>query len=259
MQFGTGQGFQHFGLGSGCSAELGDDNPGGQVGESNTFGLLQSHSQFHDTIHREYSGVSGRIGLLAHVGEYVSLGLTATAPIKLEVDELWRQETTNVLDNDETESDSNQGRTPLFDIERPFELGAGIAVKMLEERLMLGGDVQFTDWTQTAYSSPPSEDASRDNFEQFYDSTVQIRIGAEYRIKKIDTYTRVGYFRDPIPFNGKQIHADRHFITIGVGKVFGEVIKFDIAYMRGSWKKSSESLTTARISNRVFFSTAYRH
>ena len=79
----------------------------------------------------------------------------------------------------------------LFDIERPFELGAGIAVKLLQKCLTLASDIQFTDWTQTQYSAPPSEDVSRDNFERFYDKTVQIRVGAEYQIKKIDAYTRV--------------------------------------------------------------------
>ena len=30
--------------------------------------------------------------------------------------------------------------------ERPFEFGGGIAIRLLEKRLTLAGDVQFTDW-----------------------------------------------------------------------------------------------------------------
>ncbi|MDE0043977.1 MAG: hypothetical protein OXT74_18180 [Candidatus Poribacteria bacterium] len=213
---------------------------------------------FHDTIDREYFGVGGRIGLLAHISENVTLGLTAVAPMNIEVDEVWREETDVIFDDGESEGDSDQGSL-LFDIERPFELGAGIAVKLLQECLILASDIQFTDWTQTQYSTPPSEDVSRDNFERFYDKTVQIRVGAEYQFKRIDAYTRVGYTYDPIQFNAKQIDNNRNFLTLGIGKVFDEVVKFDIAYIRGSWKQSVESLATAQTSNRLFVSAAYRY
>ena len=213
---------------------------------------------FHDTIDREYFGVGGRIGLLAYVTENVTLGLTVVAPMDIEVDEVWREETDVIFDDGESERDSDQGSI-LFDIERPFELGAGIAVKLLQKCLTLASDIQFTDWTQTQYSAPPSEDVSRDNFERFYDKTVQIRVGAEYQIKKIDAYTRVGYLYDPIPFNAKEIDNNRNSLTIGIGKVFDEVVKFDIAYIRGSWKQSVESLATTQTSNRLFVSAAYRY
>jgi hypothetical protein len=69
----------------------------------------------------------------------------------------------------------------------------------------------------------------------------------------------VGYLYDPIPFNGKEIESDRNYLTIGLGKVFDEVVKFDIAYIRGSWEQSVESLATAQTSNRLFLSAAYRY
>ena len=213
---------------------------------------------FHDTIDREYFGVGGRIGLLAYVTENIALGLTAVAPMDIEVDEVWREETDVIFDDGESERDSDQGSL-LFDIERPFELGAGIAVKLLQKCLTLASDIQFTDWTQTQYSTPPSEDVSRDNFERFYDKTVQIRVGAEYQFKKIDAYTRVGYMYDPIAFNAKEIDNNRNFLTFGIGKVFDEVVKFDIAYIRGSWKQSVDSLATSQTSNRLFVSAAYRY
>ncbi len=213
---------------------------------------------FHDTIDREYFGVGGRVGLLAYITDEVSLGLTAVAPMDIEVDEVWREETDVVFDDGASETESDQGAV-LFNIERPFELGAGIAVKLLQDCLTLAGDIQFTDWTQTQYSIPPSDDVSLDNFERFYDKTVQIRVGAEYQFKRIDAYTRVGYMHDPIPFNAKEIESNRKFLTLGVGKVFDEVVKFDIAYIRGSWEESVDLLSTAQTSNRLFLSAAYRY
>ena len=213
---------------------------------------------FYDTIDRQYYGVSGRIGLLAGIGEYVRVGLTAIAPTHLDVDEIWRQETVAVFDDGERETDADEGIVG-YELRRPFEFGAGVAVKLLEKQLTLAGDIQFTDWTQTEYDPSPAEDILSEDFEQFYDSTIQIRVGAEYQIQPIRTSVRVGYLHDPIPFNREDIDKDRNFITFGVGKIFDEVIKFDIAYMRGSWTRSGNSLTTGQTSNRVFVSAAYRY
>ena len=213
---------------------------------------------YHDTVDREYSGLGGRIGVLAFAGENVTLGATVTLPVTLEVNEVWEElEIVRFDDGDESEK-GNYGSI-LFDIKRPFEFGGGVAIKLLEKRLTLAGDVQFTDWTQTEYSVPPVADIPQDNFSRYYDSTIQIRLGAEYRIPVIETSVRVGYFRDPIPFQDRDIDDDRDFLTIGLGRIFDQIIKIDIAYMRGSWAQSSDSLTESQTANRVFVSASYRY
>ena len=213
---------------------------------------------FHDTVDREYSGLSGRVGVLAFAGENVTLGGTVTLPVNLEVSELWEQQTVVKLDDGEEVVEGDDGSI-LFDIKRPFEFGGGVAIKLLEKHLTLAGDVQFTDWTQADYDPRPADDIPQNNFDWFYDSTVQIRVGAEYRIPGIETSIRVGYFRDPIPFQDKEIDNNRDFLTIGVGKIFDQIIKFDIAYMRGAWEQSSNLLTENQTSNRVFVSAGYRY
>ena len=64
-----------------------------------------ARTEFDDIIDREYWGVGGRIGALAHLGEYVTLGLTAVFPMDLEVDEVWRQETVTISDDGQEETD----------------------------------------------------------------------------------------------------------------------------------------------------------
>ena len=212
---------------------------------------------FHDTLDRDYSGLSGRVGVLAFAGENVTLGGTVTLPADLEVSEVWEQQTIVQFDDGEEDVDGDGGSI-LFDIKRPFEFGGGFAIKLLEKRLTLAGDVQFTDWTQTEYDPLPAEDA-QNNFNRYYDSTIQIRVGAEYRIPGIEASVRVGYFSDPIPFQEREIDNDRDFLTIGLGKIFDQIIKIDIAYMRGSWEQSSDSLSESQTSNRVFVSAGYRY
>ena len=214
---------------------------------------------YHDTVDREYTGLGGRIGALAFAGENVTLGATITLPVDLEVSELWQTQTIVRFDDGAESPGADDGKgSILYDIERPFEFSGGVAIKLLEKRLTLAGDVQFTDWTQTEYNPLPADDV-KNNFNRYYDSTIQVRAGAEYRIPVIETSVRIGYFRDPIPFRDRDIDDDRDFLTIGVGKIFDQIIKIDIAYMRGSWAQSSNSLSESQTSDRVFVSAGYRY
>ena len=212
---------------------------------------------YHDTVDRVYSGLGGRVGVLAFVGENVTLGGTVTLPVDLEISEVWELQEIVRFDNGQEVVEGDDGSI-LYDIERPFEFSGGVALKLLEKRLTLAGDIQFTDWTQTEYNPLPADDV-QNNFSRFYDSTIQIRAGVEYRIPVIETSVRVGYFLDPIPFQDRDIDNNRDFLTVGVGKIFDQIIKIDVAYMRGSWEQSSNSLTESQTSNRVFVSTGYRY
>lgn len=213
--------------------------------------------RYDDEIDREYSGVGGRIGLLAHLTDEISLGVTVVSPVELGVDELWYQSTVAVYDDGEEMRDTESG-TQAFDIERPFEVGTGIAVKLFDKQLILAGDVQLTDWRQTRYNPIPADDISQDNFEEFYATTLQARLGVEYRIPGIGTHIRLGYFRDTIPFTDAEIENARDFLTAGMGKIFEDSLKFDVAYMLGTWQRNNNELTTERLTHRVFVSAAYR-
>ena len=212
--------------------------------------------RYQDEIDREYSGIGGRVGLLARLTDEISLGLTVVSPVELEVDEQWYQSTRAVYDDGEEMSDSIDG-AQAFDIERPFEIGVGAAVKLFNKQLILAGDVQFTDWTQTRYDPSPAEDISADNFQEFYATTLQVRLGAEYQIPIIATHIRLGYLRDPIPFRYTQV--DTHdFLTAGVGKIFEDALKLDVTYVLGGWAQQRNDVKTEHLTHRVFVSAAYR-
>ena len=216
-----------------------------------------SRFRYDDEIDREYSGVGGRIGLLAHLTDEISLGVTVVSPVELGVDEQWYQSTIADYDDGERLSDMESG-VQAFDIERPFEVGTGIAVKLFNKQLILAGDVQLTDWTQTRYDLPPADDISHDNFEEYYATTLQARLGVEYRIPTIGTHIRLGYFRDTIPFTDTKVENARDFLTAGIGKIFEDSLKFDVAYLFGTWQQSRNDVTTERLTHRVFVSAAYR-
>lgn len=212
--------------------------------------------RYQDEIDRQYSGIGGRVGLLAHLTDQISFGLTVVSPVELGVDEQWYESTVAVYDDGEETSDTVSG-VQVFDIERPFEIGVGAAVKLFNKQLILAGDVQLTDWTQTRYDPAPAEDISQDNFEEFYATTLQVRLGAEYQIPIIATHIRLGYLRDPIPF--RYIQVDTHdFLTAGVGKIFEDALKLDVTYVLGGWAQQRNDVKTEHLTHRVFVSAAYR-
>ena len=212
--------------------------------------------RYQDEIDREYSGIGARVGLLAHLTDAVSVGLTLVSPVELGVDEEWYQSTVAVYDDGEETNDTVTG-VQAFDIKRPFEIGAGAAVKLFNKQLILAGDVQFTDWTQTRYNPSPAEDISEDNFEEFYATTLQVRLGAEYQIPIIATHIRLGYLRDPIPFRSTQVDT-YDFLTAGVGKIFEDSLKLDVTYVLGGWAQQRNDVKTEHLTHRVFASAAYR-
>lgn len=217
-----------------------------------------SRIQGIDEIDREYSGVGGRVGILANFIDVISLGVTLIAPTELTVDEYWYQYE-KIYRNDDNADKPTVGDGVIgFNIERPFEIATGVAVKLLNDQLILAGDVQLTDWRQTRYDPTPAENIPDEFFEEYYATTVQMRLGGEFRIPVIDSYVRAGYFRDTIPFTNADIENERDFLTFGIGKIFEESVKFDLAYMWGNWQHERAMLMTERNSHRFFVSGAVR-
>lgn len=215
---------------------------------------------YRDMIDADYFGVEGKVGLLARLIDQVRLGVTVSVPLDFSVDEYWEQDSLYLYDDGTDESEFDNGEFP-YDISRPFRFGGGLAFYPLPGAI-LAADVLYTDWTQTEYSEPPSEDISNEDFKNDYRDTFQLRIGGEYTIPATGLSVRAGYLFDPLPYTpeGTNIDTDRQFITVGLGMMLEEVLSLDVTYMRGFWKESTDDDTIKkdRTSNRIFLSTGFR-
>ncbi|MFC1712322.1 OmpP1/FadL family transporter [Candidatus Poribacteria bacterium] len=215
---------------------------------------------FRDTIGADYFGVESKIGLLARLGKQVRLGATIDIPLDFSVDEYWIQDSFYLYDDDTNESFTDDGFIP-YDISRPFRFGAGIAAAPVPG-VIISADALYTDWTQTEYSDPPSDDVSNEDFKDDYRDTVQLRLGIEGTIPNSGVRLRAGYLRDPLPYtpDGLEIGTERQFITVGIGMILDRVLSLDIAYMRGFWDESTDDgvIEKNRDSNRIFVSAGYR-
>ncbi len=214
--------------------------------------------RYRDVIDADYFGVEGKIGLLARLSQYISLGATIDVPLDFSADEYWFQDSEYFYDDGTDDFESDEGTWP-YDISRPFRFGGGLAVRPAPGAIV-AADILYTDWTQTEYSDPPSEDISNEDFIDDYRATAQFRVGGEYAIPNLGVCVRAGYIYDPSPYTPDwvEIETERQFITFGLGMMMEEVLSLDAAYMRGFWKQDSGFVTEDRTSNRVFLSVKYR-
>ena len=192
--------------------------------------------------------------------DYFGLGATIDIPLDFSVDEYWLQDSFYLYDDDTSESSADDGFFP-YDISRPVRFGAGIATAPIPG-IIVSADALYTDWTQTEYSDPPSDDSSNEDFKEDYRDTWQLRLGIEGTIPNSGVRLRAGYLRDPLPYTpeGTTIDTERQFITFGIGMILDGVLTLDIAYMRGFWKESTDDgvIKEDRDSDRIFVSAGYR-
>lgn len=215
---------------------------------------------YRDSLDSDYFGVAGKIGLLARIGKQIRIGATVDVPLNFSVDEYWIQDSYYLYDDGTNESANDDG-VFSYDISRPFRFGGGISACLLPGAI-ISADALYTDWTQTKYSDPPSEDISNEDFKDNYRDALQLRIGGEYAIPSMGLRIRAGYLFDPLPYTPEstKIDSDRRFVTVGLGMMLGRILSLDVAYMRGFWKESSDDgvIVKDRNSNRIFLSTGYR-
>jgi len=212
---------------------------------------------YDDLIDREYHGFSGKIGGLLKVDKYIRLGMVIDFPKTLIVEEDWVMGGEDIYDNGTTDWYEESGYFS-YEIYLPFQFGGGIALCL--PRTIISADVEYTDWTQTRYSEPPSEDLSNRDFIEKYRSTLGFRVGGEFSIPVLNVKVRGGFLSKPLPYKPEyiDIETDRYYLTLGLGTMIERVFDIDVAYMKGLWEESTNSLEERWDITRVFFSAAYK-
>jgi long-chain fatty acid transport protein len=131
------------------------------------------------------------------------------------------------------------------DVTWPMWLAAGVAFKPME-RLTLTGDLQWTQWSKIDTIESVYTDAfwdammtasGEDSRLMNWSNTLQIRLGAEYRLKNYAF--RCGYYYDPSPAPDTTMNVlvpsyDFNVITLGFGyNLNGLQLDFGLEYLIG--------------------------
>lgn len=191
-----------------------------------------------DNIVSEFRGFNLKLGSLYHLNSNLRLGATIAIPTTFKVTENWTTDSETRFDDGSREPSSTQGSFE-YHIRSPFAFAAGASLNLAG--LLLAGSAEFIDWSQTRYTtSPPIEGLSKnkanEEIARNYRGVARLRAGAEFTLPGLGMQIRAGYFLDPSPLADSPRDADREFLTYGIGFLLNKQVKFDVAYIDGSYR-----------------------
>ena len=201
-----------------------------------------------NTVESTYSGFNLKLGFLTRLTPFLRLGGTISTPIFISGTDKFRDDEVE-FDNsgDETGQLPNTGEID-FKLRSPFSVAGGGAINI--GSLLLGGSLEWTDWSQTRYLTDPpfslgipgfddERSLANDSLRTAYRSVVRVRLGAEYTIPDIDLQIRGGYVYDPEIIKDLPSETDREFFTSGIGFFLNKKTRLDLTYIRGEWTQFS--------------------
>lgn len=189
------------------------------------------------SITADYSAFSAVLSGLYRVGRSARVGFTYATPVKFNINETYFLNSSLAFDNgDSFEFDSEEGQFE-YDVQIPFELGAGAAVNI--GPLLASGSVRYRDWSQMKFKSPDFLKDENSQIRSDYRETVQWRLGGEFPLPLSNAKVRAGYTRIPNPLKGAKSETDKEFFTLGAGLLLERYLQVDIAAALGKWQQES--------------------
>ncbi len=207
---------------------------------------------FYDTydylqqLRTEFSATNFKLGAFYQLGFLGRIAGTISTPIKIKAKENWSETITQIEDSDspyQNKQDNDGGKWD-YSLESPFTFTVGAALTMLPN-IVLSADAEYTDWSQTRYTSEPptgSQLWKNLDFKNNFRATTTIRLGGEFTIPFIDAQLRAGVIHQPSPLANAPKEADRIYYTAGIGLLLDKQFKLDLAYVKGSYEKSGSYL-----------------
>lgn len=202
-----------------------------------TFPYNVSALTLNDYIESDIAGWNAKGGLMFRIPEHFRLGIAIKSPTAFNIRETYGSSARSYFkDGDVRPKDSPLASdfTTEYEIRTPWVVSGGFSV--IADKLVLSGDVEFTDWTTLEFTRG-SDDLLRRNqdFKLIFRPTANLRGGAEFDVRDPGLRLRGGFMYNPSPFKGDPTTFDQKFITAGLGILLGESTMLDVGYARGWW------------------------
>jgi long-subunit fatty acid transport protein len=186
----------------------------------------------------DISGFNAKFGLLYRVPDVFRLGLAIKTPTSFTVKETFGTTGTSHFWSVDPSGYSSYGPEETngsdeYTVHTPWVFSAGASLSLW--RLMVSGDVDYTDWTELQFTDANSDldiqGLNRDIRSSFR-PTANVRGGAE-----LDLYVRprAGFIYNKSPYKGDPGSFDQKYLTLGVGLPLGESTMLDLGYAYGWW------------------------
>jgi long-chain fatty acid transport protein len=258
---------QNISIGGSLNYYFGSDNYTWQLSTIED-GSSTKEIVFDDKIKDDYSAVSAKVGFMYTPNRKFRMGITIESPIKYDIDEEYILQT-NISGAGIDDIDIGKYN---YDLLTPFTFGLGAALNL--NRLQLGADMQYSDWTQMEYQDDLALEIENVNINNVYRDVVRLSIGGEYLLPQIGLKLRAGYMYDPLPYSEKSVNIyenpmlskgfkvidERQYLTFGLGYLIDGVMTLDVAFVLGGYKlQDNENTVIEDIDlSRIFITTGFR-
>ncbi len=202
--------------------------------------LLQSAYEYdnEDWSRTTGNGFNAKLGIIYKPIQQVQIGVTATTPTWYRLTNEYTDYfgITNFLVGGSEDGLEYEEYDTYYDynLRTPYRLNGGIAAVLGEG--LISADVEYVDYTSMTFSSVNSgtDNTMNDDIRNTFTSTVNFRIGGEYRIAP-DLLVRAGYGHAGSPY--RDFESTTQTVSAGLGYRVNNVY-VDLAYQNFAQKYS---------------------
>jgi long-subunit fatty acid transport protein len=166
------------------------------------------------------------------------VGITVRTPTYYDITEDFSDIGSSWFDNGDYYQQKNPGSTK-YNIRTPFIFSGGASFQAMDW-LLLAGDAEYTDWTQTEFTNTNNQDLIDENrvIRSVFRATTNFRGGAEITLFNLGLTLRGGVVYNPSPYLADQHTSDydQFYYTGGLGLAIDENVVVNASMAFGKWK-----------------------
>lgn len=192
-----------------------------------------------DFIDDDVTGANLKFGLMYREEGKYRIGFTVKTPTWYNIKETWGTTAQSTFRSADSQGNSVYGPyddngSTEYDVTSPWVFGFGGSVNL--RNLLISGDAEYTDWTQTKFDNASSDVMSLNkDFNTTFRGTFNLRGGLEYTVPESGIRIRGGFIYNPSIYKNDPTSYDQKYITGGLGLPVGESTMIDVAYAHGWW------------------------
>jgi long-subunit fatty acid transport protein len=221
-----------------------------------------------DFIDDNISGFNAKFGLMYRQPDRYRVGFTIKTPTSFSIDESFGTKATSTFRSVDAYGDNTYGPfdgpngSSKYDVHTPWVFG--ISGSLIVQDLVLSGDAEYTDWTQTEFANANQDVLDQNSdFATTFRGTVNLRGGAEYDIQPLGLHLRGGFMYMPSIYKNDPSTFDQKVVTGGIGLQLGDASMLDLGYAHG-WRNDYRVNydATSRVDEKItsnFFLVTFTH
>jgi long-subunit fatty acid transport protein len=194
--------------------------------------------RFESSVNSDISGYNAVMGLMYRKQGRYKVGLTIRTPTYFDISEDFSDVGNSWFDNGDHFQLKNPGSTK-YNVRTPFVFSGGASFQATDW-LLLAGDAEYTDWTQTEFTNTDNQNLKDENrvIRDIFRATTNLRGGAEITLFSLGLKLRGGVVYNPSPYLADKTRPDydQLYFTGGLGVAVDEDVFVNASLAIGKWK-----------------------